>query len=122
MMFNINADNIKGLWVTKDADLIVECYTKNNMYYGKVVWFKDENPHRKKYSRRGIPKDEWVGYDVMSGFKFNEDKNRWEGKITNIKYGGEYEAYANLKNGQLIVTGYVLIPIFSKQLIFTKIK
>ena len=110
LAFTLQQDALIGLWVTEANDLIVECYKQEGKYYGKIKWFKDDNPKKVKYSEDGIPKHKWRNYVVMSDFVYSDGK--WEGKIFDVKHGKEYDAIIEKNNDRIIVTGYVLFPIF----------
>lgn len=112
-------DAIIGKWISHDKDLIIDCYKKGDVYYSKIVWFKDTSPKTKKYSENGIEKDKWIGYVVMEDFHFKED--HWEGYINDIKHGKKYLAtiYKEKNNLELKVY-YFFIPV--KTIIFDKYK
>lgn len=116
----IQRDTLVGFWVLSTNDLIIECYKVNDAYYGKIHWFKDDDPSREKYSENGLPKSKWKGYVVMSDFTYDGDK--LYGKIFDVKNGEKYDAYIEIKKNELILTSYVFLPIFSKQLKFQRYK
>ena len=120
-MFGVKSDDLIGYWITENKDLIVQVYSNDNQYSAKITWFKDDKPSVKKYSEHGISKDKWLNHQVLYNFK-KESDNKWTGKIFDVKYGKEYDAIIIKENDKLIVTGYVLLPIFGRELIFHKYK
>ena len=110
-------DTIIGVWISKEKDLKIECFKKNGKYFGRIIWFKDDNPNIKKYSENGIHKSKWIGYTVMEDFEFKNDY--WEGSILELKSGKKYSAYIYKKDDELELKIYLLfIPI--KSIIFEK--
>lgn len=114
----IQRDTLSGFWMLSTNDLIVQCYKVNGAYYGKIHWFKDDDPSREKYSENGLPKSKWKGYVVMSNFTYVD--GRLSGKIFDVKNGEEYDAYLDMEHDTITVTSYVLLPIFSKKIKFRR--
>lgn len=119
----LKADQILGDWISPDKDLIVRCYKENNHYSGKVIWFKKYNNDAKIDAiddSKGIPESKWLNMTVMNNFVF--DKDEWsDGTIFQLKTGKSYSAYVKMKNeNTLRLTGYVLLPIFSESVTFTR--
>nr|WP_299417031.1 DUF2147 domain-containing protein [uncultured Emticicia sp.] len=117
------ADQILGDWISPDKDLIVRCYKENNHYFGKVIWFKKYNNDARIDAiddSKGIPESKWLNTIVMNKFVF--DKDEWtDGTIFQLKTGKSYSAFVKMKNeNTLRLTGYILLPIFSESVTFTR--
>jgi hypothetical protein len=116
----LQQDKLVGFWIISTNDLIIECYEKNDKYYGKIHWFKDNNPDKKKYSENGVIKSKWNGFVVMSDFTYIGD--RLSGKIYDVKNGQEYDAYIEINGDRIKVITYVFLPIFGKEMEFRRYK
>jgi uncharacterized protein (DUF2147 family) len=116
---NVNPDYIVGNWISPDNDLIINCYKKNNKYYGKIVWFKKyyDAEHDKP---KAVPESQWLYMNVMTDFEFSD--NEWtNGEIFNLNTGKKYDAFIKQKdNNTLKVTGYIFLPIFCESVLFKK--
>jgi len=117
---SLQQDSLVGFWVISTNDLIIECYEKDNKFFGKIHWFKDSNPNREKYSEKGVPKSKWKGYVVMSNFTYVD--TRLFGKIFDVKNGEEYNAYMEISENTVIVRPYIFFPILNKEMIFQRYK
>lgn len=126
---NSESDKIIGKWLSEESDLKVEMYKKNNVYFGKVIWFacipetpnmedfKDtENPNPKLRNRK------WLGMEVVENLLYN-GKHTWgNGTIYDPNSGRTYSAVVRLKDSNtLIVRGYWGIELFGKNLEFHRV-
>jgi uncharacterized protein (DUF2147 family) len=113
------ADMILGDWISPKNDVIVQCYKKNNMYYGKIVWFK-KYYYNLKYDPNAVPERNWLNIDVISKFKYKD--NEWsDGQIFALKKGKTYEGFIKMKDiNTMEVTGFAYIRMLSETLYFTR--
>lgn len=84
-------DDIKGVWMTQEANSKIEIYEKEGQCFGKVVWLKEPN------DRKGNPKTdqnnldktlrgrEILGSDMLTELKYI--KGAWRGKIYAARKG-----------------------------------
>ena len=118
-----NADKIIGMWISTDKDLIVKCYKHQDKYYGKIAWYKKNQPNNTSAINNdynGMPEEKWMNSFVMKDFIFDEDE--WnEGQIYDIRSGKKYTAFVKLNNeNELRVTGYVCFRFLCQTLFFTR--
>ena len=113
------ADMILGDWISPEKDVIVQCYKKNNMYYGKIVWFK-KYYYNLKHDPNAVPERNWLNIDVIAKFKYIEDEWR-EGEIYALKKGKTYEGFIKMKDKNTMeVTGFVYFRMLGEKLHFTR--
>lgn len=113
-------DRLIGNWISRERDLIVNCYKVNNLYYGKLVWFKKYNDKEHGPKEGGVPESQWINYVVMKNLKYKESK--WvDGQIKDLNTGSVYSNEIEMdEQKNIIVTGYIFLPIFGKSLHFTR--
>ncbi len=121
----LKADQIVGDWMSPEKDLIVHCYKDNDKYFGKVIWFKKYNNNARIDAvddSGGVPESKWLNTIVMSNLVFDNDE--WDdGRVFQLKTGKSYRAFVKMKNeNTLRLTGYVLLPIFSESVTFTRLQ
>ena len=113
------SDQIVGNWISAERDLIVNCYKVNDVFYGKIVWFKNYNDdlHGKNTA---VPEDQWINAIVMKHFVFSD--NEWkDGEIYDLNSGKSYTSLIVLNDANtLSCTGYVWLPIFGQTMRFTR--
>jgi len=107
-------EKICGKWESTDKTLRIQVYMQDNQYKANVIWFSDTE---------GRPMDYWtdqhnpnpalrsrkiLGMSVLSGLKYDPEKNSWEnGIVYDSKHGRDWNASAYLdKNDMLRVRGY----------------
>jgi len=120
---------ICGKWQSTDKTLRIQVYMEDNQYKANIIWFSDTE---------GKPMDYWtdrhnpdpalrsrkiLGMSVLSGLKYDPDKNTWEeGMVYDSKHGREWNASANIdKNGMLRVRGYWHFKFIGRTMDFVKI-
>lgn len=113
------ADMILGDWISPQKDVIVQCYKKNNTYYGKIVWFK-KYYYDLKHDPNAVPERNWMNIDVISKFSYKD--NEWSGgEIYALKKGKIYEGFIKMKDKNTMeVTGFAYIRMLSETLHFTR--
>ena len=113
------ADMILGDWISPQKDVIVQCYKKNNMYYGKIVWFK-KYYYDLKHDPNVVPEIRWMNIDVIA--KFVYANNEWSGgEIYALRKGKTYEGFIQMKDKNTrVVTGFAYIRMLSETLHFTR--
>jgi len=111
---NAQADKIIGTWLTQDKETQVEIYKSNNLYFGKITWFKqpndpktnkpwldDKNPDPKKRTQPQL------GSTMLWNFKFDDDEYIG-GKVYDSRDGKTYTGKLWLTdNNTLKMRGYV---------------
>jgi uncharacterized protein (DUF2147 family) len=120
---------ICGKWESTERNLRIQVYMQNNQFKANIIWFKDTE---------GKPMDYWtdvhnpdpalrnrkiLGMSVLSGLKYDPDKNTWEdGMVYDSKHGRDWNASANIdKNGILKVRGYWHFKFIGRTMDFVRI-
>ncbi len=110
------ADKIIGTWYNEPKDSKIKIYKKNNQYYGKVVWLKDNtnddgsspklDNNNADEAKRKLP---IVGSIIVMNLVWDEDDQEWDdGEIYDPRGGSTYSAYAKLENpNKLFLKGYI---------------
>ena len=118
-----------GLWLVKKKDVVVEvkpCSIGSRVLCGHVAWFdpkaKQQNDHlNPNEALRNRP---ICGIRVMWDMTPSEDKpGVYKGKIYKANNGTVYDATITLNTqGNLLLHGYIGLPIFGKNAILTPVK
>lgn len=117
--FSPEPDLIVGDWLSDDEHLIVQCYKKNNHYYGKIVWFKKYYYHL-KHDPNAVPERKWMNTQVIGKFRF--ENGEWiDGEIYDLKSGKTFEGYivAHSRN-RMHVKGFKYLRILGQSMGFTR--
>ena len=125
-----NADDVIGKWLNEDEDAHIEITKKNNEFFGKVVWIKDNidqetgkekldklNPDE---SLRSRPR---LGLEILTNFVF-DGEDRWEdGKIYDPKSGKTYSCYMKfIEKDKLKIRGFIGVTLIGKTTYWTRVK
>ena len=116
----VNGDRILGNWISGERDLIVNCYKVDGKYFGKLVWFKKYNDEDHGPKEGGIPEDQWLNAIVLKNLVYENEK--WvKGEILDLNTGKKYSNEIKMEDeNSIVVTGYVLFPVFGKSITFTR--
>ncbi len=125
------ADAILGTWLTEKKDSKVKVYKKDNKYYGKIIWLKDDlnddgstpkrdvnNPNADLRSRK------LNGMNIMTGLEWDADDKEWnEGEIYDPRGGSTYSMFARLEDeNTLYLKGYIGISLIGRSTTWTRVK
>jgi len=114
------ADAVVGTWRTAEGKAIVEIYTCEETYCGRIVWLRDpikegkpvlddKNPDEKLRERPVL------GMVLLKDFVYDGDDVWTGGTIYDPESGDEYSAKMTLVgDAELELRGYVLIPLFGR--------
>ena len=111
------------LWLTDDRSLVVSVKPCEGTLCGTVYWISDDVPPYDNKNpdplKRNIP---MCGLSVLSGFRKLDDNNWVDGKVYISESGDTYQAQVHLlPSGNVIVRGYILIPLFGESMILTPV-
>ena len=122
-------DQLVGKWLTQEQKSIVKIYKKNNKFYGKIVWLREENdkagkpktddknPDESKQSRK------LMGLLLLRDFVFDGDDTWEDGEIYNPKEGKTYSCKITFdEKDKIKVRGYIGISLFGKTVYWTRVK
>lgn len=133
LIFQLNsyaqADKILGTWLNEKKDAKIEVYKKDNAYFGKIIWLKNnvgpsgETPKRDvenpdpKLKNRPI-----VGINILKDLRWDEDDNEWDdGEIYDPRSGSTYSLYAKLEDSNtLFLKGYVGVALIGRSTTWTR--
>ncbi|NBC83185.1 MAG: DUF2147 domain-containing protein [Bacteroidetes bacterium] len=124
------ADAITGQWYTDGKESVIEIYSKNGKFYGKVVWMEEphnedgtikrdkENPNAKLRNRP------LKGLEIMKGLEYDAADHEWlDGEIYDPENGKTYSCQAELKgNDKLALRGYVGVSLIGRTTEWTRKK
>ncbi len=115
-----NGDRILGNWISSEKDLIVNCFKVNGKYFGKLIWFKKYNDNEHGPKEGGIPEDKWINSIILKNLTYENEK--WvNGEILDLNTGKTYSNEVKMEEeNSIIVTGYILFPVFGKSLTFKR--
>lgn len=110
-----NLDQIIGIWETEDKDGKMEVFKSGDEYHAKLLWGKDIVEEDGKTSKKDVknpdPKlrsRDLAGITYITGLKYDEDEEKYMGaKIYSSADGDIYKGYVWMKNGQLLLRGYL---------------
>ncbi len=119
-----NADDVLGLYWTPAKDGKVEFFKKDNKYYGRLILAgktandKDEHNPDPKLTTRTLN-----GLVFLTDFEYSEKEGKWiNGRVYAADNGKSYRAFIKMKNGNLLLRGYIGISLIGRTETFTKIK
>jgi uncharacterized protein (DUF2147 family) len=124
---NAQADKIIGTWLTQDKEAQVEIYKSNNLYFGKITWFKQPNdPKTNKPwldEKNQDPKKRTqplLGSTMLWNFQFDDDEYIG-GNVYDSRDGKTYTGKLWLTdNNTLKMRGYV--GVFYSTETWTRVK
>lgn len=93
---------IIGLWLMPENEGIIEIYKEGKFYNGKIIWMQEKEADGSPLKDKENPIDRLqtrtvIGLEVMSNYKYDEDKT-WNG-------GTFYAA----KKGKILEPDFILI-------------
>lgn len=115
-------NDITGFWITETGEGIVEVYSENGKYYGRLVSLK--NPHDEngnaavdiKNPNKSLRTRRLVGILILDSFEYNKEQRDWEnGKVYDPNMGHEANGILSLVDSETLkVKGYVGFKWISK--------
>lgn len=113
--------DILGVYWNPTRDGQIELFERAGKVYGKIIWRKENvrdlnNPDPKKRNRR------IVGLEFLKGFVFDGDDEWEDGEVYSFRNGKTYSGKIYLEDGELIMRGYVGIPLFGKSMRLTRVE
>ena len=118
-----------GVWLHPNKRIQIEIVRCGERLCGKMIWFRWPNNVQGlplvdlKNPDRALRSRPLLGLRILRGLR-RAGKRTWEGgKIYNPDDGEEYRALMSIPDdGTLRVRAYVLLPIFGKTPIWTRIR
>lgn len=119
----------EGVWLHDNKRIEIEISPCGELLCGKLVWFKWPNGLDGmplvdlKNTDPALRSRPLLGLTVLYGLR-RTGENTWEeGHIYNPDDGVDYRARMSIqKDGTLRVRAYVLIPLFGKTMIWTRVR
>ena len=120
------ADDIVGTWLTGTGKAKVQIFKVDTRYYGMIVWLRDPlNEQGKPKMDKNNPDPQkqtapLLGLSMLKSFTF--DGSEWEdGTIYDPENGKTYSCTITMKDGKLIVRGYIGISLIGRTQVWTKV-
>jgi uncharacterized protein (DUF2147 family) len=118
-----------GVWLHDNQRIQIEISPCENALCAKIVWLKFPNDARgmprvdSRNPQAGFRERPLLNLTVLEGLRQTGD-NSWEdGKIYNPDDGGEYRARMSIgSDGSLLVRAYLLIPLFGRTFVWTRVR
>jgi len=130
---DVKADDVVGIWLTRDKDSHVQIYKVGDKYFGKIIWLetpidsitgkpkvddKNEDPN---LQTRPV-----MGMKLLTDFVF-DGSDRWEdGKIYDPKKGKTYSCYMEFTNenkkDKLKIRGYIGFSLLGRTVYWTRVQ
>lgn len=103
--FCAHAQDLVGIWLTKDGISKIEIYkAKDGLYYGKLIWTKDQSAEAKKFH----------GKLILTGLNKEGDKE-YQGKAHDPEQDKTYSCIIKVKDtNHLDLRGYVGISLIGR--------
>ena len=123
-------DRICGTWECTEKNIRIQVYTEGDEFRAKLIWFSDtEGKPMDYWTDRNNPDESLrsrkiLGLNMLSGLKYNPDKNIWDdGMVYDSKHGKYWNAEASLdKKGMLEVRGYWHFKFIGKTMDFVRMQ
>ena len=127
-LFAQEANDILGYWLNEEGDAKIEVFTKEDKFFGKIIWLEqpkhengewkldDQNPDEDLRNRKKL------GLQVMHNLVWDVDEKEWnDGKIYDAREGDTYSLYATLGNSNTLnLRGYIGFSLFGKTTTWTR--
>jgi uncharacterized protein (DUF2147 family) len=118
-----------GVWLHDNKRIQIEISPCKDELCARIVWLlrpddAQGQPLRDfRNSNAALRERPVLGLTVLEGLRRTGD-NRWEdGRIYNPDDGGDYRARMSLDmDGNLLVRAYVLLPLFGRSFIWTRVR
>ncbi|TCN60135.1 DUF2147 domain-containing protein [Flavobacterium circumlabens] len=103
--FYAHSQDLTGIWLTKNGISKIEIYkAKDGLYYGKLIWTKDQSEKAKKFH----------GELILTGLK-QESAIAYEGKAHDPEQDKTYSCTIKVKDAnQLDLRGYIGISLIGR--------
>jgi len=110
--FNAHGQDLPGVWLTKDGISKIEIYkAKNGLYYGKLIWTKDQSEKAKTFH----------GAMILTGLK-KEGNVEYQGEAHDPEQHKTYSCTIKVKSAdELDLRGYVGISIIGRTERWTRV-
>lgn len=125
-------NDIVGLWISMQRNVMVEIYKDSLTFKGKVVWFDDSDDNTKPMNTRtdinnpvkSLRNRKIIGIDVLKGLTYNTRCNCWQnGRIYDVQTGKTWNASLTLLNKNLVkVRGFWHYEFFGRSMRFRRVK
>jgi uncharacterized protein (DUF2147 family) len=122
-----NPKNIIGFWLSEKKDGKVEFYQSGDKYFGRLVWASNlvdakGNPRKDALN----PDEKMKGRPLLNAVIFTDfiyKNGQWEdGKIYDPTSGKTYSAILKVENNNLVIRGYIGIPLLGKTKVWERIR
>jgi len=111
--YSIDAQNITGVWLSEKEEAKIEIFEENGLFFGKIVWVKEQTEKAKKS----------LGLLVLKDFVLEKKEGVYKGKIYEPRLDKIFDGTIKLKgDDELEVRGYVGKPIFGSSEIWKREK
>ncbi|WP_456312022.1 DUF2147 domain-containing protein [Pseudomonas shirazensis] len=110
--FYAHSQDLKGIWLTKDGISKIEIYkAKDGLYYGKLIWTKDQSEKAKKFH----------GELILTGLN-KESEKEYNGKAHDPEQDKTYSCTIKVKDtNNLDLRGYIGISLIGRTERWTRV-
>jgi uncharacterized protein (DUF2147 family) len=118
-----------GVWLHDNQRIQIEILPCQDALCAKIVWLKFPNDTRglprvdSRNPQAALRERPLLNLTVLEGLRRTDD-NSWEGgTIYNPDDGGEYRTRMSIgSDGSLLVRAYLLIPLFGRTFVWTRVR
>ncbi|MDR0620245.1 MAG: DUF2147 domain-containing protein [Bacteroidales bacterium] len=110
--FPANSQDITGIWLTEKSESKIEIYEDNGIFFGKVLWIKEQT---EKVQKR-------VGMTILKNFVHLKDGS-YKGTVFAPHLDKTFNAVITVKNeNEIVLRGYVGISLFGQSQTWERMK
>lgn len=118
-----------GVWLHANQRIQIEIAPCDDRLCAKIIWFKWPNDAQGrplvdlKNSNPALRNRPLLGLEVLQGLR-RTGENSWEdGKVYNPDDGTDYQALMSIAgDGSLRIRAYLLLPLFGRTLVWTRVR
>jgi uncharacterized protein (DUF2147 family) len=112
---------ILGEWWSPQKDSQIQIYTRQNKYYGKIVWGTGSDAKDIHNPDAQLKNRDVVGLEILTGFTCNGDNNWAGGTIYDPREGKTYSCKMSLDGkNRLRIRGYIGLSLLGRTEVWTK--
>jgi uncharacterized protein (DUF2147 family) len=115
------ADAIIGVWETGNGKARIKISKVGDKYNGKIVWLREPNDETGKAKVDKNNPDETLrqkpllGYNMLAGFNYAEDKSWEDGTIYDPESGSTYSCTITMTDDNTLdVRGFIGVSLFGR--------
>jgi uncharacterized protein (DUF2147 family) len=119
--------SVLGTWLTQKQNSHITIYEENGTYWGKIVWIRDSIKAGRpvldeKNSEDSLRSRPVAGLVILRHFAYDGDDKWSGGEIYDPETGNTYSCKMKLVDGTLEIRGYVMLALFGRTEVWTRVR